>query len=468
VGGAPALRSLTILHTNDIHGREEGIARIATLVERIRAESPHPVVYLDAGDVEEPSRRLSNLTKGAAMHRLLTAAGCAAHTAGNATWMKYGPQEFPAHQAAAGYPILLANFRTPAGAGVPGVQDSVLLVADGITLGVIGVCEPMMFDEFDFGLRAADEVSVVSEQAARLRLRGADVVLLLSHLGLVNDRQVAAGLVGVVDLIVGGHSHDLLPEGERVGGVSLAHAGSYAEHLGRIELSVGDGVHVESIAVLPVPADTPLHPSVVAEMAAIELEVGALLDEVIGELVEPLELASDRECRIANWLADILRERMDAEVSLVCPGAAFVDSLAAGPLTRAALWDACSSPGNPGVTTLTGEQLLTVVRLGQDAEFAASTTRTLRGAARGFLHLSGAEVWSGALLVGGEPVEPERRYRVAGGDWELSHYGGYVEQEWRLEVSYHFPTILRDAIEEHLRAHPRVEPPESRLQRALR
>ncbi|MBA2332179.1 MAG: bifunctional metallophosphatase/5'-nucleotidase [Actinobacteria bacterium] len=461
------MRRLTILHTNDIHGREEGIARVATLVEQIRAESTHPVVYLDAGDVEEPSRRLSNLTKGSAMHRLLTVADCAAHAAGNATWMKYGPQEFPAYREVAGYPLLLANFRTPAGDVVPGVQDSALLDVGGIAVGVTGLCEPMMFEEFDFGLRANDELTVIRAQAAELRESGAEIVILLSHLGLATDRELAPSLEGVVDLIVGAHSHDLLPEGERPGGVPLAHAGEYAKHLGRIEVSLGDVVRVESISVAPVPDDIPPHPEVVAEIAVIELEIAEALAEVIGELAEPLELASDRECRIASWLADILRERMDAEVGLVCAGAAFVDSLGAGPLTRSALWHACSSPGNPGVTTMNGEQLLAVVRRGLDPEFAASTTRTLRGATRGYLHLSGAEVRNGELVVAGEPVEPERSYRVAGGDFELAHYGGYVNRVWGLEESYDFPTILRDAIEEHLLEQPRVEPPAPRVYGAL-
>ena len=210
------MRRLTILHTNDIHGREEGIARIATLVEQIRDETPHPVVYVDVGDVEEPSRRLSNLSKGAAMHRLLTAAGCAAHAAGNATWMKYGPQEYAAYEKVAGYPILLANFRTPGGGRIPGVRDSVLLDVEGLALGVVGLCEPMMFHEFDFGLRALDETAVIREAAASLRERGADVILLLSHLGLATDRRIAPELRGVVDVIAGAHSHDLLPKGEVV------------------------------------------------------------------------------------------------------------------------------------------------------------------------------------------------------------------------------------------------------------
>ncbi len=71
------MQPLIILHTNDIHGRVEGLARIATLVEQIRIENPAiPVLYFDTGDIEENSIRLSNLTKGVAMYRLLNAAGC--------------------------------------------------------------------------------------------------------------------------------------------------------------------------------------------------------------------------------------------------------------------------------------------------------------------------------------------------------------------------------------------------------
>src|SRR6266536_3058076 len=94
--------SLTILHTNDIHGRIEGLARIATFVEQIRAAQPdRPVLYVDAGDSEETANRLSNLTKGTAMHRLLSAAGCDAATVGNAAPLRYGHQVLLDHAASA-------------------------------------------------------------------------------------------------------------------------------------------------------------------------------------------------------------------------------------------------------------------------------------------------------------------------------------------------------------------------------
>jgi len=42
------MRDFIILHTNDLHGRVEGLARISTLAEQIRAENRGvPVLYFD-------------------------------------------------------------------------------------------------------------------------------------------------------------------------------------------------------------------------------------------------------------------------------------------------------------------------------------------------------------------------------------------------------------------------------------
>lgn len=115
-GSKTQVQRFTILHTNDIHGRIEGLARVATLVERIRAERPDErVLYFDLGDVEEASVRLSSLTKGVAMHRLLSAAGCDAAAVGNGGPMRYGPQVLPDYAAVARYPLVVANLRLPEG-----------------------------------------------------------------------------------------------------------------------------------------------------------------------------------------------------------------------------------------------------------------------------------------------------------------------------------------------------------------
>ncbi len=425
----------TILHTNDIHGHIEPLARAASLIATLRAaEAPQPVIYLDGGDSEEASVRLSNLTKGVAMHHLLTAAGCDAAVVGNASPLRYGYQVLADQAAAASYPLLLANMRLSDGSPVPGVQPTAMLKLAGHRLGLIGVTSEAegMYETW-FGVTMLPIVPLVRELAAALRQDGADGIVLLSHLGLDLDRSVAAELQADVNIIIGGHSHSLLPNGEWVGDVLIVQAGQFI-----------------GAACLPVTDELSPSTEVLAAAQAQEAAVLSMLNQVIGELAQPLDFADDRECGVANLMADALRARMQADVSVVGAGEAFTGPLPAGPLARLALYDVCSSSANPGVVALSGAQLQTMVSRGLDPAFAAERPRTLRGAARGLLHLSGAVVRDGQLLIDGQPVKADRLYRVAGSDWELGTLGGYVAAEWQLDPAYEVPTILREALEDYL------------------
>jgi 5'-nucleotidase len=420
---------VTILHTNDIHGRVEGLARVATLVERIREDTPHRVIYVDAGDVEETTTRLSNLTKGVAMHRLLSAAGCEVSVVGNAVWLRYGPQVIPDQARAASYPLLLANLSP-----VDGVQPTVLI--DGV--GFVGVTDPFhsFLDTGVYGIEVTDEVEAVRRGAQELRAQGAELVVCLSHLGYAIeaetypsalDPELAEKVQGEVDLIIGAHTHHFLPEGDRVGSVTIAQAGCFAEHLGRIDVVDGE-VHVSTIEV---GEDVPQHPAVLAEIAAAEADLDASLDEVIAELEEPLD---------AQWIAEMLRERMDAEVGLATSAVVLDEPLPVGPLRRRELWEVCHSTANPGVVQLTGAQLAHMIQRGNDAQFQQTTDNPLRGRPRGPLHVAG----------NASGLDPDRIYVVAATDYELERYGRLVEDDWQLSIRYDFPTIIREAVEERL------------------
>jgi 2',3'-cyclic-nucleotide 2'-phosphodiesterase (5'-nucleotidase family) len=425
---------VTILHTNDIHGRVEGLARVATLVERIRRETPHRVIYVDAGDVEETTTRLSNLTKGVAMHRLLSAAGCEVAVVGNAVWLRYGPQVIADQARVAGYPLLLANLSP-----VAGVQPTALI--DGV--GFVGVTDPFhsFLETGVYGIEVTDEVEAVRSGARELRAQGAELVVCLSHLGYrrvagnlevaTTDPELAGQVQGEVDVVVGAHSHDLLSEGERIGTVVVAQAGCHAEYLGRIDVADGE----IGVSVIPVGDDVPPHPSVLEAIAAAEDDLDASLDEVLAELEEPLD---------AQWIAELLRRRMGAEIGLATSAVVLDHALPAGPLRRGALWEACHSTANPAVTELSGAQLARMLEKGNDPDFQQETDGPLRGKPRGPLHVAGDA--SG--------LDPERTYVVAATDYELERYGRLVEDDWRLSIRYDFPTIIREAVEEQLAGEP--------------
>ena len=446
------MQRLIVLHTNDIHGRSAGLARVITLVERIRAENPDAhVLYFDLGDVEDTSNRLSNLTKGVAMYRLLALAQPDAAAVGNGSVLRYGWQVLAEHAAALDCPLLMANLQLSAGETIPGAQAATVLHIGDLKLGLIGLTATFSAYARFFGLHTPDTARTVRRQFAALQDDGADAVLVLSHMGLSADREIAEKMQGRLTAILGAHSHDLLPEGEWVGDVLVAQAGDYAQHLGRIEFAWdGTTLTVETVSMMPVPEDIPPAPQLAAEEAAIEQEVETFLDTIIGHLDAPLDWAEDRRCGVGDILALALKERMKAEVGVVVAGAAFKGPLPGGALSRRALWEVCDSSGNPGLVEMTGAQLATMIANGLDPERAAERPRSLRGRARGLLHLAGAAYRDGEATVGGEPLDSERVYRVAGSDFELEHNFGYTLAAWELDARYEVPTIMREVLADYL------------------
>jgi 2',3'-cyclic-nucleotide 2'-phosphodiesterase (5'-nucleotidase family) len=305
--------------------------------------------------------------------------------------MRYGPASVTAHARASSYPQLLANFT-----GIDATVPSVLLGG----VGILGLTDPFdrITGDVEWGFGRVEILETARALARELRAKGATLVVLLSHLGY---------------------------EHEWIGRVLVAQAGCDGDHIGRVEI---DGAHMPA-SVEPVPPDTPPDPRVLEEAARIEDEIDEFLREQLGVLEEPLD---------ARAIAEILRRRADADVGLFSEGQTLA-VVPAGPVTRGALWEASESGANPGGTRMRGEQLLELLDRGNDPLVRGETPRALRGRPRGRLEVVGAE------------LEPGREYVVAGTDWELEPYGGYALEAWNLQATYEFPTIVREAIEDHLR-----------------
>lgn len=449
-------KDVLILHTNDIHGRSEGLARAITLIDQIRAEnSARHVLYVDTGDVEDTSNRLSNLTHGNAMYELLALAKPNVVVAGNGSIARYGVEAITTQAKTmntfADCPLLVGNIRLPDGAPIPATEDTKLLICDDVKIGVIGVTAQSSGYTRFFGLQLLDTLELVRHEAESFWQSGVHAVIVLSHLGLTDDRKLAEALNGEVTLIIGAHSHDLLPDGEWVNEIPIAQAGQYAQFLGQIQLGwQANRLQVKRMTVLPITEDIAPAPCVHDREAVIEAYLDQFLRENIGELAQPLDWSEEHECGVGNLMADALRYEMKADIGLVVAGAAFKGGLPGGPLERRDLWQVCDSTANPGLATMKGWQVQHLVETGLDRTFAAERPHSLRGRARGLMHISGATVQHGRVYIGNTPLAPENDYRVAASDYELEADFGYVQADWNLAPTYEVPTILREALVKYL------------------
>jgi 2',3'-cyclic-nucleotide 2'-phosphodiesterase (5'-nucleotidase family) len=467
---------VTILHTNDMHGRLKPMSRLSTYASKLKVDlraQGHHVFFMDAGDAADRRLGFCGVTKGEAFIPLLNAMRYDVQALGNALSLTYGPRAISAYAERAEFPVLAANVHNADGKLLPGLSDQVLFsLENGRKLGVIGLTVADFAFIYDlFGLTLLDMVPLVRVKADALCEAGADVVVMLSHIGIKKDRELAAALPEL-DVIIGGHSHTTLPHGEEINGVLIAQTGQYAEYLGRVDLTLDADtgrVLARSAELLKIPKDMDVDPAVQAAIAAAEVEAQTYRSRPLGELLTAFEMDHFAECSMGNWAADVLRERMGAEVGMVSSGLLH-DGLDAGVVTLGALDAACFTTANPQLSLVRGVQLRDALERGLDPERSHNYYSSNRGTPVGLPQISGLQVGFDdeapagervkLVLVNHQILEEDREYRVAHTDAEASPESGYLQIDPSQTIKTEVPTILREALEDDLKRRSPLPLPE--------
>ncbi|MFZ1627803.1 MAG: bifunctional UDP-sugar hydrolase/5'-nucleotidase [Anaerolineae bacterium] len=462
--------TLTILHTNDMHGRVAALSRIVTLARQIRQEvtsQGSACVLWDAGDAEDTILLESSLTRGAAVMSLLAAAGYELQALGNASILRYGPRILPEHRARFGRPLLCANLVERSSGNLPaGLTPYTIVPCGDVRIGVIGLSAPIpVYTVFDLEPRQPQDV--LPDLIAQVRAAGAQTIVLLSHLGSKADQQLAETIPGL-DLIIGAHDHVALDPPLLVNSTLIAQAGDHGRFLGRLDLALdrhSGRIVSHTGRLLPISDALPPDPDFEQAWLAVQAEVKAQAARPVGELLAPLELVDDRECSAGNLLADALLARLpDVELALALAGQ-WTHGLPAGPVSYGGLNSAMRLSTNPGRVMLSGDEIHRWLASAVQPANAARKLHALRDRACGLPHVAGAQVFydpaqpdSLIVSVGGEPLAPDRQVAVATTDLEFSEMIGYVVID-EARVAFEVPTIMAEMLEDYLALHWPLTPP---------
>ena len=455
--------NLTILHTNDIHGRIQQLTRIASLVKRIRQEvetADGYCLYLDAGDSEDTVHLESSLTKGSAMSAILRGSGCEWAALGNAIPLRYGPQAVSDLAKYFGRPLLCANMEYENGDKVNGLVPYTIEKFDSLLVGVIGLTAPID-GYFYFNLKVRDSTDVLVDLVPQVRARGAQMVILLSHLGSVEDLQVAEKIQGI-DVIIGAHDHKILYPPILNNGTIVVQAGEYGQFLGRLDLMIDPSTGKISSykgELISIEEDIPPDYEVETVVKSEEERAQQIMQLEIGTLDAPVKFSEDHECAAGNLLADALLERVPgAQIALVLAGH-WTTGLEAGPLTKGALYSANRSPANPARVEITGAQIEQFLSEALKPENVSRKLRALRGNPVGMPHVAGmrirytsSDLDSLDIQIGDEPLQKDKGYIVAATDLEFYDFINYLPlplDQVKLEV----PTIMPEVLEDYMIRH---------------
>lgn len=213
---------LTILHTNDVHSHLENVPNLHTAIKEERKKDGDALL-LDAGDVFSGTL-FFNEYLGQADAAFMNEIGYDAMTLGNHEFDK-GSEVLENFIKSLAFPVVSSNVDVRLDpnlaplmiSGIPEhseggkIYPSIIQTVKGVKIGIIGVIteDTAFLSAPDKKINFQDAEKKVLEEMAALQARGVKHIILLSHLGLRQDKMLAQKVKGI-DIIVGGHSHTRL------------------------------------------------------------------------------------------------------------------------------------------------------------------------------------------------------------------------------------------------------------------
>lgn len=381
--------TITILHTNDMHGNYMpfqttadnatsqtgddgrdtlitfgkeapigGFAFLAGAVKTIREKKgADKVLLLDGGDTFSDDQ-LGNLTEGEAMIRLMNKIGYQLMALGNHDF-DYGLERTLELEQLAQFPMRAANIRME-DTGEPIFGDPFIIVEkEGVKLAILtlgyrntpqtGNPEHMKGLQFSAGPEEVHRyIPELQEQA--------DIVILLSHEGKAVDELIAREIRGI-DLIIGGHSHSLIAPPQKVRDTYIVQAMADAAVLGETELIISGKKLVGVKANYHLLWHNEWKPDREVQQLIEQLRQPHLnkLEEKVAEVQGVIGRQYKSESPFDKLVGNLLLEAYPADIALL-PGVGYGISLK-GRVNREAIYRLLPHPSKIVTLNMTGTQL---------------------------------------------------------------------------------------------------------------
>jgi 2',3'-cyclic-nucleotide 2'-phosphodiesterase (5'-nucleotidase family) len=470
-GGHGQVKTLTILHTNDMHASfmpheaywvkatprplVGGFAELKFIADSIRASKPSTIM-LDAGDVmtgNPITERAYGGAQGGSLFAMMDSIGYDVWCPGNHDF-DVSQDNLRALVRIAKFPTVCANLVDTLGRYPVGNVPYVILERGGLRLGIIGLISQELYDLVNqnnlTGLRVLSPVETAQKFIDELKPK-TDILIALTHQGVEEDSQLASGTHGLA-IIVGGHSHTRLRHPKLVDGVLIVQTGSNTENLGELDIAVEGGRVTQYdgklIALWVREKRPPSGVSVIAD--SMQREIDREFDQVICTL-KGNWMRSEAQSAIGTFLADAQREAAGAEVGFMNNGGIRRD-VVAGPLTKKALFEVLPFRNILATFQLTGKQLRNIMAFNvvkkPGIQIAGMSGRWRR-------HPDGSVEFT-SIEVGGKPLDEGRSYACAASDFFVGEGKKYLGEEIGMPV--YLKSTVFEAVEKIVRVRKEIVP----------
>ncbi len=278
------------------------------------------MLLLDGGDFYQGSRYW-HAFQGQPDIRLMNKLGYDAATLGNHD-CDGGVDILAQRLAEANFPILCANMQFPSGHLLHQAWQAYIIKHIGqIRVAIFGLTidvPELYLPDFRQDVQMIPILDTVQTLLPALRQQ-ADIVILLSHLGHLDDIALAEAFTDI-DLIIGSHTHIPLTEPLLINGTPIVRSSAGTQTMGRIHLSLNQSERsqLRNYTLVPLDASVPNDPALQPELAYWEAQLPPT--EVLGQLRTPLntrsEIKGSGESAAGNFFTDAMRAYFKDEIDI--------------------------------------------------------------------------------------------------------------------------------------------------------
>jgi len=340
--GISQTRSLTILHTNDLHAhfqpldnRQGGFPYLATAIRQER-QGCADCILLNAGDLVQGSP-VSTIFHGLPVVEVANLLGFSAATLGNHDF-DYGWMQTQKFVQTAAYPVVSANIVNRE-SRLFVEKPSVILTVNGLRVGVIGamtdelknLSTPTLLGPW----HTTPMLESVRREARQLREK-TDLVVLLAHITREEEGAVLKTLPEV-NVTVSGHIHSGLKQEIVEGNRLVVRVKGYSQELGELKLQVdAPRKSIVSWTWRKIPIDSTklaAAPDVAAAVEHWEAEVTRRVDQPLAVSKRQFEKPD-----LKKLIERAIREETGSDFAFMNPGG-IRDILPAGQLLVRNVWN---------------------------------------------------------------------------------------------------------------------------------